>query len=266
MIELSETPPEGITSQDHSKLFLGWLNTAEPGASTGRIPRCRAAPPVRPITVLRISSSALIDSCKERRLMYMQQPLLPETLIWSRRISYLLVMLIATTMLGCDAAVETFGGAAFSLIEEIEERNADAAQARIDLKPRPDAERSVMESKALQLANESLGSDNAKVKDAFCGSPPDLTHLPPEFFKFEPSVHIPEDTPKECRAAVDRKYPGLASCYLVFENGSTGYINCYNQPDSTSVACMSVKKLMWDILWNEELRKDCPKNESEAGA
>ena len=195
--------------------------------------------------------------------MHMQQSWPSEIYIGPRRIAYLLITLIAASMLGCGAAIETVGGITFSLIEEIEERNANAAQARIDLKPRSDAERSAMESNALRLANEFIGSDNAKVKDAFCGSPPDLSHLPPKFFKFEPSVYIPEDTPQECRAAVDRKYPDLVSCYLVFENGSTGYINCYHQ--SATVKCMSVKKLMWDILLDAELRKDCPDSTSEKG-
>lgn len=170
------------------------------------------------------------------------------------------VIFVALSMFGCRQMEEMAAEAAFSGIEEIEERNARAAQARIDLVPRSDAERSEMENSALSFSNESLGRDHARIKEAFCGSPPDLAGLPPEFFKFQPSVYIPEDTPAECRAAVDRKFPNLESCYLVFENGSTGYINCYIDSNYSGVNCMPVKKLLWEVFRNEELRKDCPDN------
>src|SRR5262249_47956618 len=148
-------------------------------------------------------------------------------------------------MLGCRQAEEMAGEVAFRAVEEIEERNAKAAQARIDLVPRSDTERSEMENSALRFSNNAIDVDHAKVKEAFCGSPPDLSNLPPEFFKFQPSVYIPKDTPAECRAAVDKKFPGLESCYLVFENGSTGYVNCYIVPISNRISCMPVKKLLW---------------------
>ena len=177
------------------------------------------------------------------------------------------LVFIAASIIGCDAAVETAGNAMFSLVDEIEERNANALQARINLKPRSEMARSEKENCALRIANDSIASSTARVKEAFCGSPPDLSHLPPEFFRFQPSAYIPEDTPEECRAAVDRRFPNLVSCYLIFDSGSTAYINCYNVPDSmATVACMSVKKLMWEILWDKELRRDCPEVDSETGA
>lgn len=170
---------------------------------------------------------------------------------------WIALCLSALASLGCDTVVETTGNIAFDLIEEIEERNAAAAQARMDLRPRSDTSRTSMERSALRIANGALSGRGSKVKEAFCGSPPNLSHLPPKYFKFEPSAYIPADTPVACRAAADRKFPNLESCYLIFDNGSTAYINCFNDPKSAAVSCISIGKLLWEIAWNEDLRKDC---------
>lgn len=167
-----------------------------------------------------------------------------------------LLLFLGISSLGCDAT----GEVAFSLIEAIEDRNAAAKQAMVDLQPRPEAAWTEIEKGALRIANHSLKGNNPRVKEAFCGSPPDLSHLPTEYFK--PSIYISEDTSIECRAAADRRFPNLESCYLVLGDGSTAHINCYSKTGLASdVECVSAKRLLWEILWDPALRKSCAESE-----
>ena len=156
-----------------------------------------------------------------------------------------LLLAVVSGLLGCDKGAEVVIGG----IEMIEEKNLEARQARIDLKSRPQSSRSTMENDALRFLNSKVSSGPV-IKEAFCGNPPDLSQLPPLYFTFEPGVSISETASEECREEIEKKWARLESCYLVSDNGSTAYVNCYVDSSSGKFLCESSKKFAFKMLWN----------------